>query len=162
VVITRNALRVAKASSCSDSTFFCLTNPFWGAFALSALKKMPKAPSPETLKYQKKHVVFMADQRKTVSEIIAEMREELRNDSDPDAELFAPYMSRPKKASGTKKGKKAAKKKSVKKGAKKKPVKKGASKKTAKRKKPVKKKAAKKKTAKKRAKKKAAKKKRKR
>ena len=59
----------------------------------------------------------MADQRRTVSEIIAEMREELRNENDPDADLFAPYMSNPRKPAGKKavKSKRVAKKKAVKK-----------------------------------------------
>jgi len=63
------------------------------------------------------HIFVMADQKKSVSEIIAEMREELRDDTGEDAELFAPYLSRPKKKAkpaGAKKKPKSAKKASKK------------------------------------------------
>ncbi len=64
----------------------------------------------------------MAEQRKTVAEIIEEMRAELREAPDEDAELFAPYVSRPRKnkAPAKKAGRKKAKKKASKKKAKKK------------------------------------------
>jgi len=49
----------------------------------------------------------MAEQKKTVSEIIEEMRRELREEDDPNAELFAPYMAK-KPGKNAKKRKKAA------------------------------------------------------
>jgi hypothetical protein len=63
----------------------------------------------ETLKYQKKDTFWaMAEQKKTVSEIIAEMREELRDDTGEDAELFAPYLPKKKAAPAKKRAVKKA------------------------------------------------------
>ena len=94
----------------------------------------------------------MAEQRKTVSEIIEEMRKELREEEDPNAGLFAPYMvkRKPGKAK-TAKGK--AKKKKAKKPVKKKAKSRKAKTKTKKERKSkkAKTKAKKKKTAKKKA-----------
>ena len=68
----------------------------------------------------------MADARKTVSEIIEEMRAELREEPDDEAALFAPYIEKkPKKGKKASGKKKAEKKKKAAKKAKKKPAKKG-------------------------------------
>jgi len=82
----------------------------------------------------------MADERKTVAEIIAEMRKDLAVDEE-DAALFAPYVSKQKKKPVKKSAKKPAKKAK----SKKKPVKKKTAKKKAVEKKPAKKKTMKKK-----------------
>ena len=71
----------------------------------------------------------MSEKKKTVSEIIEEMRRELKEEDDPNAELFAPYISKkPKIVKKKTAAKKAPKKKAA---VKKKPVKKKVSKKKA-------------------------------
>jgi len=47
----------------------------------------------------------MADQKKSIAEIIDEMRRELRENPDSDADLFAPYIAKKKSKAGAKKSK---------------------------------------------------------
>lgn len=82
----------------------------------------------------------MTDQKRSVAEIIAEMRRELRDEKGPDSDLFVSTMTRETRASlrEKNKGKARAKKKTVKgkivkrkKGGKRKPAKKAHAKKKA-------------------------------
>jgi hypothetical protein len=59
----------------------------------------------------------MTDQKRSVAEIIAEMRRELRDEKGPDSDLFVSTMTRETRDSlrGKKKAKAGAKKKTVKK-----------------------------------------------